>query len=428
MRALTWVSAGMLSLASGTWLFAQDSAKAEAHDHGPPLSIHLLPSDGSYLQYELSDPAYVAAFEVYSGGGAELLYPYASSDYAEVVGMHVHELSYLTDEVEERQALLASYPLQASWACVYVVASRQPLRLDGFATHPLALAASLGYHSVSMTNPEAGLAPILDSERPANPGDWATDELCGPIGQAFALAGPTYGYFAERPFIPSAASAATFAGSGAAVPVGPFRVGVCVVHRGDPSSVCGPTFKVPFKPGHGVAAIKDRPVVMQPAAVTKAKLPAPRIGVRENRPPSAVEIPQVRATTSQFGSANGGDVGRSASSAGSSSYNGSLAGTDRSGGSTGSSHGSSSYSGNSGGRSSSANAGGSSSSANSGGSSSSSGNSGSSSSSHSGGGYSGGGGYTGGGGYSGGGSFGGGGGYSGGGGASSGGGSAGGKH
>ena len=180
MRALTWVSAGMLSLASGTWLFAQDSAKAEAHDHGPPSSIHLLPSDGSYLQYELSDPAYVAAFEVYSGGGAELLYPYASSDYAEVVGMHVHELSYLTDEVEERQALLASYPLQASWACVYVVASRQPLRLEWICDPSARAGRFARLSSVSMTNPEAGLAPILDSERPANPGDWAIGRTMRP--------------------------------------------------------------------------------------------------------------------------------------------------------------------------------------------------------------------------------------------------------
>jgi hypothetical protein len=305
MRALTWISAGLLSItgASGC-LFAQDTAKAETRDQGPPLSIHLLPSDGGYLQYELNDPAYVAAFEVYSGGAAELLYPVASREYREAVGMHVQALTYLATELEQRQALLALYALQASWACVFVVASRQPLHLEQYATHPLALSASLGYHSVSMTNPEAGLAPVLAPARPSSANDWASDELCGPVG------GLTGGHFAERPFVPiyqeTVSTAATnMIGYSSRQPIGPFKLSVCVVRRGDASGSCGSSVKLPFKPASNTAGtVKDRPVVMKPDAKTGITTPVLRIGTREDRPPSAVPRPNVRAADSRSAAAN----------------------------------------------------------------------------------------------------------------------------
>ena len=401
MRALTWVSAGMLTVASASCLFAQDSIQAE-RVQVPPLSIHLLSSDGSYLQYQLSDPAYIAAFEVYSGGAAELLYPYASSDYPEAVGMHVHALSYLTEESEERATLLASYPLQSNWACLFVVASRQPLQLDGFATHPLALAKSIGYHSVSLTNPQAALAPILNSARPANPHDWATDELCGPIHQSFAAAGPTLGEFAEEPFIPvedEIPEGVAEAGYGSVIAVGASTPGVC-----ERASVACKPKKLPFKPLLD-APDKDRPVVLKPEAIDKAGAPALRIGTRENRPPSGYVDPKLRATTAQAGVATGGGFDHGSAATYSTTGSGSSPTNVSSSNSRGAS---STNAAPSGGNRSAQSSGGNTRSGGSSGGSSSSSNSGASSGRSSGGSSSGGG-YTGGGGYSGGGSFGGGG-------------------
>jgi hypothetical protein len=201
MRTLTWVSAGMLSLVSAVGgVFAQDSLWAKAAAAGPVLAIDLQPSDGNSLQYELNEPAYVAAFAVYSGGATELLYPYAASDSPEASGTHVRLLTYLGTEGEERQAVFAWYPMPASWACVYAVASRQPLHLEQYASHPLALAKALGYRSVSLSAPQDGLAPVLNSVRPSYDSDWATDELCGGVGpQSFALAAPVEAYYAQRP-------------------------------------------------------------------------------------------------------------------------------------------------------------------------------------------------------------------------------------
>ena len=185
--------------------------------------------------------------------------------------MHVHALSYLTDEGEERQSLLASYPLQAAWACLYrrrIAAAPPPGGIRDASTR---LPASLGYHSVSMTRPEAALAPILDPAALPMRATGRRTNYAAQSGKRSRLPAQRSAISLKSRSFPTASSGSSIVGSATGEPVGPFKLSACVVHRGNASGGCGSPNKLPFRPTRGGGAIADRPVVMQHAAVPRRR-------------------------------------------------------------------------------------------------------------------------------------------------------------
>jgi hypothetical protein len=271
MRALRLPFVVVLSVLLASRIGVAQDRAAQPSSGASPLSARLLPSGGDYIQYELSDPAYVAVFNLDVGGPSELLYPYAASDRPEPAGVRAAQLSYLVQGEEERAVVFAGVP-SGGESCLFLVASRWPLHLEQYTTHPLALAHDLA-GSVAV-DPETRLAPILDPVRPPNPDDWTTDVLCG-VSQVAGMALPR-NYYA----IPALLDQGSYLADGIydqgyigplgmVPPMNPVTVSVCVIHAGDASRACRPprlpTHEPPYRVRGGTPSVlaAGRPVLVR---------------------------------------------------------------------------------------------------------------------------------------------------------------------
>lgn len=133
-----------------------------------PLSAQFLPPEpsavGRELHYSLSDRAYVAIFVILPGHGVALLYPFNPPSTQESAGDHYVTLQSAAIRRDERIQALMSEGDQADRALLFLVASRQPLRLAPYLTRQDALDSALGpavQRSESMDAVTAGLVRLV---------------------------------------------------------------------------------------------------------------------------------------------------------------------------------------------------------------------------------------------------------------------------
>jgi hypothetical protein len=117
---------------------------ADASDGSVKVAV-LSPSPKNHepLRYELSEPAYVAAFVVYPGAGVRLLYPLVnSSERLQGAGYHTDALigSWFDDPFYS----VVLGPRLDGPVYLYVIASRHPLDVARYVHRPMQLASAVG--------------------------------------------------------------------------------------------------------------------------------------------------------------------------------------------------------------------------------------------------------------------------------------------
>lgn len=95
------------------------------------------------LRYQLTEPAYVAAFVVYPGSGVRLLYPLINTpEQLQSAGYHSDQLIGKSFDDDFYNVVLG--PRVAGPAYLYVIASRHPLGVAQYVHRPARLASSVG--------------------------------------------------------------------------------------------------------------------------------------------------------------------------------------------------------------------------------------------------------------------------------------------
>ncbi|MEO7218792.1 MAG: hypothetical protein ABI026_11410, partial [Gemmatimonadaceae bacterium] len=127
MRKIALVVAA--SLMAGT-LAAQESSSGKFENAtSGELRVTVLPPTPQMhepLRYQLSAPAYVAAFVVYPGSGVRLLYPLINTpERLQRAGYHADQLIGKSFDDDSYNVVLG--PRVAGPAYLYVIASRHPL-------------------------------------------------------------------------------------------------------------------------------------------------------------------------------------------------------------------------------------------------------------------------------------------------------------
>jgi hypothetical protein len=186
MRRLAWVS-GLISVVAGGWGVAAQEQPSAAAIAGPPLEAWMLPSVRTDLQFGLSDPAYLAVFEIFPGRGVEMLYPESFDAGMHAAGEFYVHPTYLVDGDEEREIAFTGHPYTGFPPCYLLVASRSPLHVSQYTTHALALSEALHQQIPSIGHPLAVLGAVLKRDLPADSANWATDMYCEPGEQLAGL-------------------------------------------------------------------------------------------------------------------------------------------------------------------------------------------------------------------------------------------------
>lgn len=117
---------------------------ANASEHGVRVVV-LPPSPKTHepLRYDLSEPAYVAAFVIYPGSGVRLIYPLVNSpERMQRAGYNADQLIGLSFDNDFYNATLG--PRLDGAAYLYVIASRHPIDVARYVHNPMKLASAVG--------------------------------------------------------------------------------------------------------------------------------------------------------------------------------------------------------------------------------------------------------------------------------------------
>ena len=139
-----------------------------------PVEARLLPPFDGLLVIDANQPVYVAVFDVRPFMAIQLLFPGPNDEGLVDAGVHGVATFYLTDAREERQALYTP-AVGGGEEYLYLIASRVPLDLSAFATHPIALS-----RAADVTGHALGPAAQIDSlmrtvVKPLYDEDWDSD-------------------------------------------------------------------------------------------------------------------------------------------------------------------------------------------------------------------------------------------------------------
>ena len=148
-----------------------------------PLDVRLHQPIGDVIHYSLSEPAYVALFAVTRGQGVRLVFPYFESQVAhrghaglnqETVHGGSRSWGYAgglpSDQRELRSRLIGSTD------AYFIIASKEPLPLEGILQSPYLLRSLLGedaYRATNFSRTWSALANVLVAGMPAEA--WSLD-------------------------------------------------------------------------------------------------------------------------------------------------------------------------------------------------------------------------------------------------------------
>jgi hypothetical protein len=124
---------------------------AGPRDSGP-LAARLLPPDHRTLNFILSEPAYVTIFEIVPGRGVSVVYP-APFDVgaSRALGAGSHAVFAVPYNVG--RWFYSDTPVApSSPTFLYMIASREPLRIDEVLRNPAALRRTVGFVSFTQSN------------------------------------------------------------------------------------------------------------------------------------------------------------------------------------------------------------------------------------------------------------------------------------
>lgn len=157
----------------------QSVVRAPALPSDEPLQVRLYQPTAGALNYQLSEPAYVAIFAVTWGHGISLVFPYYESQmyYPSHAGLNqqtVHggstALGYMAGASNEHRSLFGYAN------AYYVIASKYPLPLEGMLRSPYLLRSLMGanlFRATNLAETWDALEAILVAELPARA--WASD-------------------------------------------------------------------------------------------------------------------------------------------------------------------------------------------------------------------------------------------------------------
>lgn len=143
-----------------------------------PLEVRLFAPTGDALNYSLSEPAYVAIFSVTRGHGIGLVYPFLDSqeEHRGHAGLNQEVLHRGTAgqgtgaSAEQLQALFGRPDAYV------IIASKEPLRVEGMARSPFLLRDLIGaeaFRAATVADAQAALEALLVTG--LADADWASD-------------------------------------------------------------------------------------------------------------------------------------------------------------------------------------------------------------------------------------------------------------
>jgi hypothetical protein len=148
--------------------------QADTSSLPPPVRARLLPPFEGLLQFDVNQPVYVAIFDVRPYMAMEMLFPGPNDEGHVSAGVHGVATFYLTQANEERQALFTPR-VGGGEEYLYIIASRLPLDLTPFATHPIALSAAAHVTGRAL-GPEAQIDSLMRYViKPVYDEDWDAD-------------------------------------------------------------------------------------------------------------------------------------------------------------------------------------------------------------------------------------------------------------
>jgi len=244
-------------------------AAALAERHRAPLAARLLPPDHRTLNFVLSEPAYVTIFEIVPGRGVSVIYP-APFDVGATRSLSTGSHAVFAVPMNVGRWFYSDLPMSVAAArptFLYMIASREPLRIDPVLDDPALLRRTVGFATFTHSNEQRVMDALDDSFVPAGLDDdsWTSDWIA--LWPEPALSRP--------PVDPRAAVTGCAEGVVVLVP-GP-----------TPAYVCAPVDTrrppTPNQPGDTAAApTQPREPADKPA--DKPAKPAPRDGRRPSAP------------------------------------------------------------------------------------------------------------------------------------------------
>jgi len=157
----------------------QSAVRAPSLPTAEPLQVRLFQPTGGALNYQLSEPAYVAIFAVTRGHGISLVFPHyvSQADHRSHAGLNqetVHGGSgawgYSTTARNDHRSLFGYAD------AYYVIASKYPLPVDGMLQSPWVLRSLVGadvFRATNLTDTWAALESVLVEGLPADA--WSAD-------------------------------------------------------------------------------------------------------------------------------------------------------------------------------------------------------------------------------------------------------------
>lgn len=171
MRVAAFSLAAVLTAACATSLPTREAGLAP-----PPLTARWFDPTGRGLRFILSEPAYVAIFDITPGSGAALIYPAPSARQYERAGLVTPLVSHFVPGFSAYvPSIIQSY--HSGPRFLLLIASRSPLRLEGLYTAG-GMRRRIGSAHFASYFGHRTLEHVLDSVLPlqADP-DWAVDVL-----------------------------------------------------------------------------------------------------------------------------------------------------------------------------------------------------------------------------------------------------------
>ncbi len=157
----------------------QSAVRAPSLPTAEPLQVRLFQPTGGALNYQLSEPAYVAIFAVTRGHGISMVFPHyvSQADHRSHAGLNretVHGGSgawgYSSTARNDHRALFGYAD------AYYVIASKYPLPVDGMLQSPWVLRSLVGadvFRATNLTDTWAALESVLVEGLPAEA--WSAD-------------------------------------------------------------------------------------------------------------------------------------------------------------------------------------------------------------------------------------------------------------
>jgi len=157
----------------------QSMVRAPALPSNEPLQVRLFQPTGGALNFQLSEPAYVAIFAVTRGHGISMIFPHFQSqvEFRAHAGLNretVHGGSGAWGHSAGTQYAHSSLFGHAD--AYYVIASKYPLPVDGILQSPYILRSLVGadrFRATSLTDTWDALESLLVADLPDDM--WATD-------------------------------------------------------------------------------------------------------------------------------------------------------------------------------------------------------------------------------------------------------------